>query len=99
MMTFLRKHRNWLMIVIAILAIPFVFYFNKTDLGAQGANQFARLYNRNVSITEAQRKSRLHDLAQALGMQRFVQDLTGGVPEGSDRNEAYVVFAINSIIL
>ena len=34
MITILRKHHRWLMIVIAILAVPFVFYFNKTDLGA-----------------------------------------------------------------
>ena len=83
MMTFLRKHRNWLMIVIAILAIPFIFYFNKTDFSAQGANQFTRLYNRSISITEAQRNARLYDLAQALGMNRFSQDLTAGV---GDRN-------------
>ncbi len=28
MITILRKHRHWLMIVIAILCIPFVFYFS-----------------------------------------------------------------------
>jgi hypothetical protein len=34
MMKLLRKHRQWLMIVIAILAIPFVFYFvQKPDYG------------------------------------------------------------------
>lgn len=98
MMTFLRKHRNWLMIVIAILAIPFVFYFNKTDLGAQNADQFARLYNRTVSKTEAQRNARLYDLAQALGMLRFTQDLTAGV-DPNNRNEVYAVFTINLIIL
>jgi hypothetical protein len=99
MMTFLRKHRNWLMIVIAILAIPFIFYFNKTDFSAQGANQFARLYNRNVSITEAQRNARLYDLAQALGMNRFGQDLTAGVGDRNNQNEVRAVFAINLIIL
>jgi peptidyl-prolyl cis-trans isomerase D len=100
MMTFLRKHRNWLMIVIAILAIPFVFYFNKTDLGAQGANQFVRLYNRSVSMTEAQRHARLYDLAQALGMSRFCQDLTGGMgPDPNNANQVRAVFAINLIIL
>lgn len=88
------------MIVIAILAIPFVLYFNKTDLGAQGANQFARLYNRSISITEAQRKARLYDLAQALGMSRFCQDLTGGIgPDSNNANELRAVFAINLIIL
>ncbi len=96
MMTFLRKHRTWLMTVIAVLAIPFVFYFNKTDLSAQKADQFGRLYNRTVSMAEARRNARLYDLAQALGMSRFGQDLTLGV---GDRNEAYQVFIINLIIL
>ena len=33
----LRRHKDWLMIVIAILAIPFIFYFVRTpDYGAMG---------------------------------------------------------------
>jgi hypothetical protein len=99
MMTFLRKHRTWLMTVIAILAIPFVFYFNKTDLSAQRADQFARLYGRNISMREAQRHARLFDLAQELGLSRFAQDLTVGAGDRSNRNEVYAVFTINSIIL
>jgi hypothetical protein len=99
MMRFLRKHRNWLMIVIAILAIPFVFYFNKTDLGAQNANRFARLYDRNISMTEAQKTARLFELAGALGMTRFLQDLTTGAGDRSNRNEVYAVFTVNLIIL
>ena len=31
MMKLLRRHRDWLMIVIAILAIPFIFYFVTTS--------------------------------------------------------------------
>ena len=35
MMKLLRRHKDWLMIVIAILAIPFIFYFVRTpDYGA-----------------------------------------------------------------
>jgi len=100
MMTFLRKHRNWLMIVIAILAIPFIFYFNKTDFSAERANQFAvPLYGRHISMQEAQRHARLFDLAQALGMNRFGQDLTAGVGDRNNPNELRAVFIINLIIL
>ena len=56
------------MIVIAILAIPFIFYFvQQPDYGAMGSDHFARIYDRNVSMLEAQQMVRLFDLAQALG--------------------------------
>ena len=35
MMKLLRRHRDWLMIVIAILAIPFIFYFVQTRITAR----------------------------------------------------------------
>jgi hypothetical protein len=100
MMTFLRKHRTWLMMVIAILAIPFIFYFNKTDLAAQRANQFpVPLYGRYISMQEAHRHARLFDLAQALGLNRFAQDLTVGAGDRNNANEVHAVFMINLIIL
>ena len=69
MMKLLRKHRHWLMIVIAILAIPFVFYFvQRPDYGAMRSDHFARIYDRNVSTLEAQQTVRLFSLAQALGI-------------------------------
>src|SRR5215211_3453203 len=79
MMKLLRRHRDWLMIVIAILAIPFIFYFvQRPDYGAIGSDQFARIYDRNVSVLEAQQSARLLSLAQALGMSDFVGTMTAG---------------------
>ena len=64
------------MIVIAILAIPFVFYFvQRPDYGAIGRDHFARIYDRNVSMLEAQQLNRILSLAQALGMSDFLQTL------------------------
>src|SRR5206468_1870286 len=78
----LRKHRHWLMIVIAVLAIPFIFYFvQRPDYGAIRSDQFARVYDRNISMLEAQQTVRLLNLAQALGMSDFVQTLTAGATE------------------
>src|ERR1035441_4191461 len=77
----INKHQRWLMIVIALLAIPFVFYFNKTDLSAKGSDRFARVYDRNVSMIEARRDGRLFELAQALGMSDFCDSLAGGANE------------------
>jgi hypothetical protein len=98
MMKLLRKHRDWLMIVIAILAIPFIFYFvQRPDYGAMRSDRFARMYDRNVSMLEAQQTVRLLTLAQALGMSDFVQTLTAGA--GQDSNQVAVQFIVNLLVL
>jgi hypothetical protein len=98
MMKLLRRHRDWLMIVIAILAIPFVFYFvQRPDYGAIGRDHFARIYDRNVSMLEAQQFARLLSLAQTLGMSDFVGTLTAGA--GLDQNQAAVQFIVNLLVL
>jgi peptidyl-prolyl cis-trans isomerase D len=98
MMKALRRHKDWLMIVIAVLAIPFIFYFVRTpDYGRMGSDQFTRMYDRNVSMLEAQQIARLLNLAQALGMSDFVQTLAGGA--GLDQNQVAVQFIINLLVL
>src|SRR5215831_10232795 len=98
MMKLLRKHRDWLMIVIAILAIPFIFYFvQRPDYGAMRADKFARIYDRNVSMLEAQQMVRLLTLAQALGMSDFVQTLTAGA--AMNQNQVAVQFIVNLLVL
>jgi peptidyl-prolyl cis-trans isomerase D len=98
MMKLLRRHRDWLMIVIAILAIPFVFYFvQRPDYGAMRADQFARMYDRNISTLEAQQYARLLSLAQALGMSDFVGTMTAGA--GLNQNQAAVQFIVNLLVL
>ena len=86
------------MIVIAILAIPFVFYFvQRPDYGAIRGDQFARVYDRNVSMLEAQQLARLLSLAQALGMSDFIGTMTAGA--GSNENQAAVQFIANLLVL
>src|SRR5215471_7354382 len=98
MMKLLRRHKDWLMIVIAILAIPFVFYFVRTpDYGAMRADEFARIYDRNVSMLEAQQFARLLSLAQALGMSDFVGTMTAGA--GLNQNQATIQFIVNLLVL
>ncbi len=98
MMKALRRHKDWLMIVIAILAIPFIFYFvQRPDYGAMRSDQFARIYDRNVSMLEAQQIVRLLSLAQALGMSEFVQTLTAGA--GQNQNQVAGQFIINLLVL
>ena len=53
-----------------------------------GRDQFARIYDRNVSMLEAQQSARLLNLAQALGMSDFVETMTAGAghePESGRR--------------
>ncbi|HEY4271018.1 MAG TPA: peptidyl-prolyl cis-trans isomerase [Candidatus Udaeobacter sp.] len=98
MMKLLRRHKDWLMIVIAILAIPFVFYFvQRPDYGAMRSDQFARIYDRNVSMLEAQQFVRLLSLAQALGMSDFVGTMTAGA--GLNQDQAGVQFIVNLLVL
>src|SRR5215471_3521039 len=98
MMKLLRRHRDWLMIVIAILAIPFIFYFvQRPDYGAIGRDQFARIYDRNVSMLEAQQSARLLSLAQTLGMSDFVGTMTAGA--GLNQNQGAVQFIVNLLVL
>src|SRR6266516_1241857 len=98
MMKLLRRHKNWLMIVIAILAIPFVFYFvQRPDYGAMRSDRFAHMYDRNVSMLEAQQIGRLLTLAQAIGMSDFVRTLTAGA--GMNQNQAAVQFIISLFVL
>ena len=98
-MKLLRRHKDWLMIVIAVLAIPFVFYFvQRPDYGAMRSDRFARIYDRDISITEAQQIARLLLLAQQLGMTEFVQNMAGGAAL-MDPNQSAIQFIGNLLVL
>src|SRR5437870_4364655 len=100
MIKILRKHRNWLMIVIAILALPFCIYFVKTDYSAIRPDQFAQIYGRNVSSVEVRRDARLFELARNLGMADFLENTVAGTTKrDATKEEAYAQFAVNLIIL
>jgi peptidyl-prolyl cis-trans isomerase D len=94
MMTLLRKHRNWMMIVIAVLAIPFIFYFNKTDPTRN--RPFAQVYGHDVSLGDAQRGARLSNLARELGMQNLMRSLGAGA---NSEDEFYAQFTLNRLVL
>ena len=96
MIKILRKHRNWLMIVIAILALPFCLYFVKSDTSLIRSDQFAKIYGRKVTMTEARRDARLFQLSRLLGM----SDLGDGLaPGGGTDDQKAVTFIINLIVL
>jgi hypothetical protein len=95
MITVMRKHHKWLMIVIAILAIPFIFYFNKTDFSANRQTDLGRIYDRPVTHVEFQRSARLLTLAQMLGLTMW-QELT---MRPTSETEAYVNFTFNRVVL
>jgi peptidyl-prolyl cis-trans isomerase D len=96
MITVMRKHHKWLMIVIAILAIPFVFYFNKTNLTAKRETDLGKIYDRPITMVEFQRNARLLTLAQSLGLSQLVQDL---MMRPMSDTEAYLNFAFNRLVL
>ena len=84
------------MIVIAILAIPFIFYFVRTpDYGAMKQGDVGQIYGRNLSQLEIDANARLGGLAQALGMSDFWETLSLRQPG----NGGYGTFAVDLIIL
>jgi hypothetical protein len=96
MITVMRKHHKWLMIVIAILAVPFVFYFNKSDLSVRRQTDLGTIYDRPITLVEFQRSYRLMTLAQMLGLSQLVQDL---MMRPMSENDAYVNFTFNRLVL
>ena len=96
MITVMRKHHKWLMIVISILAIPFIFYFvQQPDYGAIRSTDLGRIYDRPVTNVEFQRSARLMTLAQMLGLQ-FAQEL---MMRPMSENDAYINFTFNRVVL
>lgn len=96
MINVMRKNQRILWIVIAFLAIPFVFYFQADILNFGRSNEAGRVYGEAVSHVEFQRNMRLFELARDLGMMNLLQDLVAGA---QTQNEAYSEFTWNRMIL
>ena len=97
MINTMRKNQRVLWIVIAFLAIPFVFYFQNDILSPnEGNNQLGEIYGRPVSQIEFSRNARLLNLVQQLGMFSLMQDLVVGA---QTQDEAYMEFTFNRMIL
>src|SRR5205823_13920070 len=77
MITVFRKHQKWLMIVIAILAMPFCLYFVRSDwtTALRGDQGMTKLYGKTIPRLELDRGGRLFDLARMLGMGDFLNDI------------------------
>jgi PPIC-type PPIASE domain/SurA N-terminal domain len=77
MINVFRKHQKWLMIVIAILAMPFCLYFVRTDWisALRGEPGTKKLYGQTIPRLELDRGQRLFDLARMLGMSDFLNDI------------------------
>jgi len=95
MIKILRKHRNWLMIVIAILALPFCLYFVKSDTSLIRSDEFVKMYGRKMTMTEARSYARLYQLSHMLGL----TDLGDLAPGGGNEDQKTVTFIINLVVL
>ena len=95
MINVLRKNQKALWIVIALLCIPFVFFFSNMPTGAT-ENQFGKLYGREISNVEFQRSARMFNLARELGMFTFLQEMVAGA---NSESQAYNDFMWNRLVL
>lgn len=96
MINVLRKNQKGLWIVIALLCIPFVFYFSNNKIGPAGQNEIGKIYGEPVSTVELQRSARLFNLARQLGMVEFLQDM---VSNAQTEDDAYTEFTWNRLVL
>ncbi len=97
MINLLRKNQKGLWIVIALLCIPFVFYFSNTPTGGPDFEQnLGQFHGRTISQLEYQRSARLLNLARNLGMFTFLQDMVAGA---QSEDQAYTDFTWNHLIL
>ncbi len=86
------------MIVIAILSLPFVFYFvQKPDYGlAFHSDDLGRIYDEPLTMVEFQRNARFASLARALGLTLVNDLMTVNV---QSENDMYLEFAWNRLVL
>ncbi|MGZ5019883.1 MAG: peptidylprolyl isomerase [Chthoniobacterales bacterium] len=98
MINILRKNQKGLWAVIALLCIPFVFYFvQKPDYGAAfHSREFGRVYERPVTLLEFQHNAGLFRLAQQLGMMTYLQGL---VANARTEAEAYTDYTFNRLVM
>ena len=107
MINVFRKHQKWLMIVIAILAMPFCLYFVRTDwwTALRGEPGTTKLYGQTIPRMELDRGARLFNLARTLGMSDFLTDLLAqwrpqhAKNQSEAEREAGEEFAMDLIIL
>jgi len=107
MINVFRKHQKWLMIVIAILAMPFCLYFVRTDWmsALRGEPGATKLYGQTIPRLEMDRGGRLFDLARIMGMNDFLNDILAqwrpqrAKTQSEAEREAGEEFGINLIIL
>ena len=84
------------MIIIAILAVPFVFYFANTPNFGARTTDLGRIYDRTITQVEFTRHARILNLAQALNMNLGNELMTANV---SSESEMYVEFTWNRLVL
>ncbi len=97
MITLLRYHMRWLLILVAALVIiAFVWLYNRTDMSQLGANQVARLYGRDLTQNDIGRLSRHFALVQDLGLFELLMPLVG---QAETQEAAFQDFIVNLLVL
>src|SRR5204863_4389003 len=75
----------------------FCLYFVKSDTSQIRNDEFAKMYGRKITMTEARHDSGFFQLARFLGISDLLDSLSPGT--GSDDNQKIVTFVINLIVL
>ncbi len=85
------------MIIITVLVIiAFAWLYNSTDIDKLGTNTVGRIYGRELTQTEIDRRARTFNLAASLGLFDLISGLAG---QAGDRAQAVEAFVLNGIVL
>ncbi len=98
MVTLLRKYQKSIMVVVTGAAIlGLISWGSKTPAGfGSGTDQAYRVYGRDYSQADVERKARRYQLAMGVGLNEFVRGLSG---QTNDQNQMIDNFLWNSYVL
>lgn len=100
MINVIRKNQQVLMVIVTVLVIiSMVYYFqlNRNSNRGGGPDRIGTIYNRPITQVELQRGAAKMEIAIRLGLMDLAQILVQ--PQGNDRNQAPMLYALNTIVL
>lgn len=97
MINYIRKYQQTLMTIVAILVIiAFAWLYNDTDLSRMNSSTAGKIYGRNITQPEFQKRGKMYQLSLQLGLMSPLRILTSGA---NSNEEAIYNYVINSIVL
>ncbi len=97
MISLLRTHMRWLLIIVAVaVIISFVWFYQRADLAQINKERVATMFGREITRTEVQKLTRHFLLTQDLGLFELLGALAG---RATSMEKAQEDFILNLLVL